>query len=99
MALGADISIASEDARIGTRQSMGPVGSCFDNALPETPHLKLNQTDTCPLLAVWCLRKPDVQNRPAPERPASRLIWEQIWEQNTAKPAGIGAMWCNRLDS
>jgi hypothetical protein len=44
----------------------------------------------CLLLAVWCLGKPDVQNRLAAERPASRLIWEQIWEQNTAKPAADG---------
>jgi hypothetical protein len=40
-------AIASEDARIGTRQSIGRVGSCVDNALPETPHLKLTkQTPT-----------------------------------------------------
>ena len=24
---------------------------------------------------------------------ASRLIWEQIWEQNAVKPPMIGAMW------
>jgi hypothetical protein len=27
-----------------------------------------------------------------------RLIWEQIWEQNTAKPIRISATGCNRRD-
>ena len=36
--------------------------------------------------------KPEAQDHLATERPASRLIRERIWEQNTMKPAGIGAM-------
>jgi hypothetical protein len=44
------------------------------------------------------VRKPEVQDHLAAERPASGLIWERIWEQNTVKPARIGAMWCNGPD-
>jgi hypothetical protein len=44
------------------------------------------------------VRKSEVQDHLAAERPASRLIWERIWEQNTVKPARIGAMWCNGPD-
>ena len=53
----------------------------------------------CLLLAVWGLRKPEVQGHLAAERSASRLIWEQIWEQNVVKPAGNGAMRRNRPDA
>ena len=44
------------------------------------------------------VRKPEVQDHLAAERPASRLIWERIWEQNTVKPARAGAMWRNGPD-
>jgi hypothetical protein len=44
-------------------------------------------------------RKPEVPGHLAAEQPASRFIWEHIWEPNTAKPARIGAMWCNGSDT
>jgi hypothetical protein len=50
-------------------------------------------------IAPTLVRETAVPDQLAAEQPASRLIWEQIWEQNTAKPAIIGAMWCHGSDA
>jgi hypothetical protein len=43
-------------------------------------------------------RRPEVQDHLAAGQPASWLIWEQIWEQHTAKPLQISGMRCNQSD-
>lgn len=44
------------------------------------------------------LRRPEVQDHLAAGRSASWLVWEQIWEQNTAKPLQVNGMRCNQSD-
>ncbi len=41
------------------------------------------------------LRRPEVQDHLAAGQRESWLVWEQIWERNTAKPLQINGMRCN----
>jgi hypothetical protein len=66
-------------------------------AVPATPPTRPFAVDLACLLRLPApgsvgLKEARRPESPAAGRPASQLIWEQIWEQNTVKPPRIGAM-------